>query len=113
MSYQVELSHRAERDLDQVLSWIASRSSQGANRWLTRWNEVCGLLSERPESCSFAPENPDHDEDIRQIVFKTRGGRKYRALFVIRGDRVFITNLRGSGQDLLPPEDVAVPNNWL
>ena len=109
MSFDVRLSFRAETDLDHILAWIANRSPQGANVWLARWKEVCRLLSERPENCLLAPENVDHEEDIRQIVFKTRSGRKYRALFVIRGDRVFVTNLRGPGQDLFPPDEVAVP----
>ena len=111
MSTEVELSFRAEKDLDDILAWIVSRSPQGARMWLARWKEVCRLLSERPETCLLAPENLDHDEDIRQIVFKTRSGRKYRALFVIRGNRVFITNLRGPGQDLVPPDELAVPED--
>ena len=111
MSTAVELSFRAEKDLDDILAWIASRSPQGARMWLARWREVCSLLSERPETCLLAPENSDHEEDIRQIVFKTRSGRKYRALFVIRGNRVFITNLRGPGQDLVPPGELAVPED--
>ena len=109
MRYEVELSFRAEKDLDEILGWIAGRSPQGARRWLTRWEEVCKLLSERPESCLPAPENADHEEEIRHVVFKTRSGRKYRALFVIRGNQVFVTNLRGSGRDLVPPDEVDVP----
>ena len=31
-------------------------------------------------------------KEIRHIVFKTRRGRKYRVLFVIRGESVFVTN---------------------
>ena len=103
MSYDVELSFRAERDLDRILGWIAERSPQGARNWLQRWKEVRRFLSERPESCRLAPESEDHEEEIRHIVFKTRQGRKYRALFVIRGNCVFVTNLRGPGQDLVPP----------
>lgn len=108
MSTEVELSLRAEKDLDDILAWIASRSPQGARMWLARWKEVCRLLSEQPESCLLAPENSDHEEEIRHIVFKTRSGRKYRVLFVIRGNRVFVTNLRGPGQDLVPPDELAV-----
>ena len=55
MSTEVELSFRAEKDLDDILAWIASRSPQGARMWLARWKEVCRLLSERPESSHAAP----------------------------------------------------------
>ena len=111
MSTEVELSFRAEKDLDAILAWISGRSPQGARMWLARWKEVCRFLSDRPESCLLAPENSDHEEEIRHIVFKTRSGRRYRALFVIRGHRVFVTNLRGPGQDLVPPEELGVPND--
>jgi plasmid stabilization system protein ParE len=111
MSFQVELSRRAEGDLDRILAWIAERSPQGARNWLTRWEEVLALLSDRAESCLLAPENEDHVEQIRHVVFKTHDGKKYRALFVIRGQRVFITNLRGPGQDLVPPNQLSGPNN--
>jgi plasmid stabilization system protein ParE len=111
MSTEVELSFRAEKDLDDILAWIACQSPQGARTWLARWKEVCRILSERPESCLLAPENSDHEEEIRHIVFKTRSGRKYRAIFVIRGNRVLVTNLRGPGQDLVPPDELAVRND--
>ena len=72
--------------------------------WLARWKEVCRLLSEQPQSCLLAPENSDHEEEIRHIVFKTRSGRKFCTLFVIRGNRVFVTNLRrpAQGADFQP-----------
>src|SRR6056297_2721634 len=106
MSAEVELSFRAARGLDDILTWIADRSPQGARSWLERWSEICRVLSERPETCLLAPENSDHEEEIRHIVFKTRSGRKYRALFVIRGNQVFVTNLRGPGQDLVSPTNL-------
>jgi plasmid stabilization system protein ParE len=54
MSTEVELSFRAEKDLDDILAWMASRSPQGARMWLARWKGVCRLISERPESCLLA-----------------------------------------------------------
>jgi plasmid stabilization system protein ParE len=106
MSHEVHLSRRAERDLDQILAWISRRSQQGVRSWLERWDEVREVLSLRPESCLLAPESEDHDEEIRHVVFKTKNGRKYRVLFLIRGQQVFVTNLRGPGQDLVPPDQL-------
>ena len=107
MTYDVELSLRAERDLDLILSWISERSPQGARNWIERWDEVVRNLSTRPENYLPAPESADHQDEIRHIVFKTRSGRKYRALYVIRGNRVFVTNIRGPGQDLVPPDQMS------
>ena len=110
MTYRVELAFKAERDLDCILNWIQKRSKQGAVTWFRRWRKLLVKLSKRPNSFHFAPENEDHDEEIRQAVFKTRRGLPYRALFIIRGDVVYITNLRGPGQDLVDPADIQGPN---
>ena len=40
MSRRVQLSLRAEQDLDQILNWLQQRSPQGATAWLKRWNET-------------------------------------------------------------------------
>jgi len=41
-------------------------------------------LQERAEALSLAPESEDHAEPVRQMLFKTKSGRPYRALFAIR-----------------------------
>ena len=109
MSYQVELTARAERDVDGILAWLAQRSSQGAMTWYERFNHVLEQLAANAEQCNLAPENEDHDEAIRHAIFKTRRGKKYRALFIIRGEQVFVLHVRGPGQDLMPPDDLKLP----
>jgi hypothetical protein len=59
---------------------------------------------------SFAPESNDHPEPIYQVIFKTRRGRPYRALFVVRDRTVFILHVRGPGQDFVAPNEIANPN---
>jgi hypothetical protein len=39
-------------------------------------------------------------------IFRTRRGRTYRALFVIRGDIVQILCVRGPGEKPVKPEDI-------
>lgn len=43
--------------------------------------------------------------EIRQLLFRTRKGRTYRALFDIQGKTVRVLRIRGPGQQLLAPED--------
>lgn len=105
MSYRIELSARAERDLEQILGWIHERSPPGASTWFSRWQEVIAELASHPLRFSLAPENNDHDVEIRNVIFSTRRGKKYRAVFVVREDVVFIAHLRGPGQDLVRPQD--------
>lgn len=109
MSFRVDLTSRAERDVDAILGWIHERSPQGAATWYRRWNEVLRSLLANAGSCPLAPENDDHDEEIRHIVFKTRRGRRYRALFVIRDSRVFVIHVRGPGQNVMSREEVRLP----
>ncbi len=110
MKYRVELSFKAERDLDYILNWLQQRSPQGASTWYRRWKKLLVELSKQPTNYHFAPENDEHEDDVRNVVFKTRRGLPYRALFIIRNDVVFITNLRGPSQDLVKPEDIKGPN---
>ncbi len=106
MSHRIELSLRAQQDLDEIMHWLSEPSPAGAATWLHRFNEILTTLTDDPQSWSLAPENDDHDEEIHHVVFKTRRGRKYRALFIVRDDVIFVTNLRGPGQDFLPPSEI-------
>jgi plasmid stabilization system protein ParE len=109
MSYQVSLLWRAERDLDKIVAWIGTRSTQGAAAWLRRWDRVVEELRKGADKCRLAPESADHDIEIRQVIFKTRQGLPYRALFTIRDKQVYVMHVRGPGQDLLAPDEMAFP----
>jgi hypothetical protein len=66
-------------------------------------------LRERPSSFGQAPESSRHEIDIYQVLFKTRRGRTYRALFSIVADTVYIMHVRGPGQDVISPNEIIVP----
>ncbi len=57
----------------------------------------------------MAPEDEDHEDRIRQAIFKTRKGLPYRALFVQRPEAVYIIHVRGSGQDQLDIDELSLP----
>jgi len=105
MTFRVHLTFRAERDVDHILSFIVERSPQGAATWAARWHEVLQELSETANQKPIAPESEDHDHEIHHVVFKTRRGKAYRAIFIIQDDLVLITHVRGPGQDIVPPND--------
>jgi plasmid stabilization system protein ParE len=106
MNYRVELTARAERDVDNILAWIADKSPQGAGTWLRRLSEVLNELATSADRCQFAPEDGYGDTEIRHVVFKTRRGKTYRLLFTIRDDVVLVRHVRGPGQDLVPPDEL-------
>ncbi|QDT66586.1 type II toxin-antitoxin system RelE/ParE family toxin [Calycomorphotria hydatis] len=102
MSYQVELTARAERDVAHIATWIASRSTRGAESWLNRFEEATQQLKSEAANCSLAPESGYGDTEIHQLIFKTRRGKPYRILFTIRDKLVLVRHVRGPGQDLVP-----------
>jgi plasmid stabilization system protein ParE len=106
MSYQVRVLRRARNDLDQMLTYVAERSPRGAGRLLARFEEALTRLEKKPFLSPIAPEAEELGEEVRHILFRTRSGRTYRALFVVVGDEVRILRVRGPGQPPVTPGDI-------
>jgi toxin ParE1/3/4 len=105
MLYVVRTLPRAEYDAQQIYDWIKERSPEGALRWWTAFLDACDSLKRMPDRHSLAPETDQSDREIRQLMFKTRRGNYYRALYVIVDAEVRVLRVRGPGQpDLLPDE---------
>lgn len=100
-SFEPHLLPRAQVDLENIVRFLAERSPQGATTWRERWEEVLDDLRTRPLEFGLAPESARYESEIRQVLFKTRRGRTYRALFTVVGRGVFILHVRGPGQDLV------------
>ena len=108
MRYAVFLTSNAQRNVRGILSYIKQSSRRGAETWRRRWMEVLDLLRTTAGGCSLAAESADHDIELRQIVFKTRHGLPYRAVFLVRNDECLILHVRGPGQDLIPPDEIGI-----
>ena len=106
MSYHVRLLARARDDLDVILGYIAERSPQGAARISESFEKAMLLLETNPCLSPLAPESEDLKRPIRHIMFRTRAGRMYRALFILMGDEVRVLRVRGAGQPNVRPEDI-------
>lgn len=46
------------------------------------------------------------DFELRQILFKTRRGRVYRAVYFIEVETVFVVRVRGPRQAPIEPDDI-------
>lgn len=105
MAYTVRTLPRAEFDAQLIYDWIKERSPDGALRWWNEFLDACASLRRSPDRFALAIECQWDDRDIRQVLFKTRRGKYYRALFVVVDDEVRILRVRGPGQpDLLSDE---------
>jgi len=106
MSFRVEITETAYRDLDQILSWLSERSPDAAAQLSTQFDKALSRLESFPLSSGLAYENSLVGEELRHLLFGIRKGRSYRALFVVRGEVVTILRIRGPGQPTVTLEDL-------
>jgi plasmid stabilization system protein ParE len=110
MSFAVHTLRAAERDCNRVLEHIAERSKTGAIAWAKAFDQALAYLEQTADSCPLAAENEHVEFEVREILFKTRRGLYYRALFTIREERAIILHVRGPGQDLLDSMEIRDPD---
>jgi plasmid stabilization system protein ParE len=106
MTYRVQTTAQAEADIERIFEWLSRRSLEGARRWYQAFWHSAERLKTFPLSCGVALESGNFPEEVRQMLFKTRRGRVYRALFVIRGEVVLVLCVRGPGERAVKPGDI-------
>ena len=100
MNYELLLVAQAETAVERIINYLAERSNQGAISWCERWEQVLEEVRGRPFQYSLAPESHKYGTEVRQVLFHTRRGRQYRALFTVVGQGIYIIDVRGPGQNL-------------
>ncbi len=83
--FQVKIARRAEIDLDEIWAYIAADSVDSANRFILKLEKRIKTLSYWPRRCSLIPENEILAARYRHLIV-----RKYRIVFRISGDAVYI-----------------------
>lgn len=106
---KVELSRRAERDVREIRDWIAERSRTGAESWIGSFERALRRIAKNPSSFPEAEEANALGDDVREVLFQTRRGRMFRALFVIRHDRAYAACVRSSDRAPVTPDDIQLP----
>lgn len=101
MNFKVKITEQAEVELDEAYGWIAADSLEQAAHWFNGLVEACQSLSLNPERCPRAPESNDIDRDIRQLLYG-----KYRILFTITDDIVYLLHVRHGARRYLSSEEV-------
>jgi len=98
MRYRVVVTAEAGRNTDEIFDWLAERSPQGAAAWFTAFLAAVDSLETDPDRHPFAPESTRFSQPVRQLLFKTPRGRRYRILFTTDAATVAILYVRGPGQ---------------
>jgi plasmid stabilization system protein ParE len=102
-SYTLVVTSEAERNIASIYDWIAARSQQGAASWYENLLRALDKLHTDPTRFSLATESKHFPVEVRQLIFRMRGGSSYRVLFTLTGDTIEVLFIRAPGQDLAIP----------
>ena len=69
MAYLVELTLRAERDLDYLYERISAKESMAAARWFNGLEEAIYTLELLPRRCPVAPESKRAKRRLRHLLY--------------------------------------------
>ena len=105
MKFDVISLRRADADVDFIFREIHTLSPQGALAWLDAYEALLNRLAENADIHAPAHENDDFDIPLKQVLFRTRRGKTYRAVYTIVGDQVRILRVRGPGQPPLHSDE--------
>jgi len=107
MNYRVTILPRAEADIERNASWwVARYSTQQAADWFWTVRDQLETLSESPESYGLSVENDLFPYEIRDKLVGLGSRLRYRAIFTIRNDEVFVLAVRAGEEDRVSPGDV-------
>ncbi len=106
MTYSLSIHPDADADAERIASYIGERSLEGMLRWLDAYEAAQAQIVGNPFLCSSAHEEPILSRGLKQILFKTPSGNRYRAVFIVDGNHATILRVRGKGQKLLTDQDL-------
>ena len=106
MPFEVLITDRAQRDLEDARTYIAKYAPETAERWCRGFLESLLILEKSPESWPLAPEDSEFPFQLRQYIYRTRSRQANRALFTIVGNQIRVLAIRRPGEPLVVPEDL-------
>ena len=83
--YQVEITQKAEDDLEAIWQYIAKNNPINADRLVSRLEIQTTTLESFPKRGVLIPENNIFGTDYRQLIHKD-----YRTIYKISGSKVFV-----------------------
>lgn len=93
MVYRVDLTPRAQQDVDRIYDSVIRDAPHQGRLWLDRFEQEILSLSSYPERCAAIPRLSTPNRIVRQLAF---GQRRYAYLvyYVISGDIVNVLHIR-------------------
>jgi plasmid stabilization system protein ParE len=99
-------SLRAEQDIQQIYNWLAERSALGAAAWYAVLRQVVASIARNPRSYGPARESYRLRRPLREAIVRTKRGRAFRAVFLVKEDEVILVRVRSADQSALGMSDL-------
>jgi len=106
VKYHVTTLPKADADIFEISGYLHDRSASGSIAWLNALDDAIEHLGENAGSHGLAAEDNSLGIDIKQFIFKTSKGHRYRLLYTILGKEVSILRVRGPGQAPVQPREL-------
>jgi len=88
VKYSVHITPAAERDVEEIWTYIADDSPENATAFILRLEEQIEALEQFPERSPLIPENELLGTGYRHLIYGA-----YRTIFRITGKTVFIVRI--------------------
>ena len=105
MAFSVQVSARAQADIDAALTWAAAQAPLTAQRWYNRLLAAVQTLQSMPARCPLAAEAADLGIELRELSFGKRRGT-FRILFKVDASVVHVLHVRRATRGPLTASDV-------
>ena len=107
MAHQVTILPQARGDIDRNADWWAEHHSvEQALRWSEAIYEQLESLRDFPESHSLSAENDEFPYEIREKLVGLGSRPRFRAVFTVKDNEIFVLTVRAAEQDRMTPDDV-------
>ena len=106
MTYQVELSIRAQTDIREAYDYIREHGPASPDAWKAGLDRKLTSLETFPESCSLALENELVPDEVRQTFYGP-----FRILFTIRGSKIYVITVRHGARRTMRADEIGFPED--
>lgn len=105
MSYWIHVLPAAQGDLELIVDRLLARAVSAAANWIEAYEQALATLAEQPERHALSLESKRLRMPIRDLLFKTSQGQRYRLIYLVVGDEVRVLRVRAPGQPSLRKKD--------
>ncbi|TAF03800.1 MAG: type II toxin-antitoxin system RelE/ParE family toxin [Nostocales cyanobacterium] len=97
MTFQVEITPIAEKQIEQAYRWYRERNPEFADTWFRGLMNAIATLQDKPQRCALAVEHEIFPEEVRQLLYG-KSKNIYRVMFTIRENMVSVLYVRHAAQ---------------